>query len=151
MSNLNLNEYLPYVFLLIGLALIGFAAFARSINSDLKQTGILVEGIIFEQDNGSITFSFGDTTNNSSSVNDKVSVRFVTLEKQEWITAPIDQGFQFFYSGQYKNGERVNVYYDKNNPYNFYIDTKQSELIGKILFAIIGIIFLIIGLYRLFV
>ena len=112
----------------------------NSKRSKLKQTGIPVDGIIVERDIG----------NSYYLVKDKITIRFVTLN-QEWITALIDQDFQVSYTGQYKEGETVKVYYDKDNPSNFYVDTKQSELKGKLIAAVVGLAFVLCGLYELFV
>ena len=59
------------------------------------------------------------------------------------------QGFQFFYTGQYKDGEKVKVFYNKEDPYHFYVDSKQSEMFGRIIGAVIGLVIIIIGLYQL--
>ena len=126
----------------------GLSAFWESTKSKLKQTGIAVDGIVFEQgfDN-----SFNQSFDNSSSfTKDKVTIRFVT-QTGEWITGVIKQDFQVFYTGQYKNGDTVKVYYDKDNPSDFYVDTKQSELTGRLVFGSVGLIFLLVGLYKLFV
>lgn len=149
MDNANFNQYLPYVFLVIGLVLICISIFAKSYKAGLKETGVPVEGIIFEQTRENFTVSVADT-DNSSNVNDKITVRFVTLEEKLWITAPIDQGFQFFLTGQYKIGDKVDVYYDKMNPYNFYVDMQTTDKIGKIVFGVAGVIFLAIGVFNLF-
>ena len=133
-------EYQPYIFIATGLLVLGFSVFSESGKSILKKTGVPVDGIIFEQ----------DYSNNSGSTytKDKISVRFVT-QTLEWITGTIEQDFQTFYTGQYKNGETVKVYYDKDNPSNFYIDTKQSELIARIVIGLVGLLFSFIGIYGL--
>ncbi len=56
-----------------------------------------------------------------------------------------------FYYRQYKVGDKVKVYYDKNNPSNFYVETKQSEMIGRLMFAAIGLGFFLVGLYGIFI
>ena len=141
-------DYQPYIFLFVGLIVLGLSAFWESTKSKLKQTGITVDGIVFEQgfDN-----SFNQSFDNSSSfTKDKVTIRFVT-QTGEWITGVIKQDFQVFYTGRYKNGDTVKVYYDKDNPSDFYVDTKQSELTGRLVFGSVGLIFLLVGLYKLFV
>ena len=90
--------------------------------------------------------SSGDFDNN---VNDKVIIRFVT-RKQEWITGPIDQDFKIFFTGQYKDGDTVKVYYNPTLPSEFYVDTKQSELVTRIIGGLTGTCLTIIGLYMVF-
>ena len=80
---------------------------------------------------------------------DKVTVRFVTKNK-EWITGNLKQEFAIFFTGQYKIGESVEVYYDPKNPSDFFVDTKQSGKTGRLLLAAIGVIFFLIGVYQLF-
>jgi hypothetical protein len=125
------------VFLLYGLI-------KNNPKADLKNKGIKVEGIIFNQDFQQNHFH-SDIEN--PLIKDLITIRFVTLT-QEWITAPINQDFQAFYSSQYKDGETVTVYYDKDDPQNFYVVTKQPELLVRILLAIIGLIFISIGMYK---
>ena len=132
------TEYQSYIFVVLGLVALIFPAFVESTKSKLKQTGIRVDGIVFEQG-----------FDNSSFTKDKVTIRFVT-QTGEWITGIIKQDFQVFYTGQYKNGDTVTVYYDKDNPSDFYVDTKQSELKGRLVFSLVGLVLLLIGLYKLF-
>ena len=141
-----MNEFLPYIFLLIGLIVLAITFFYKSNKSELKKTGIAVDGIVFDQEMS----SSGSFDNSTTGQNDKITVRFVT-QKQEWITGQIQQDFQIYYSGQYKNGETLKVYYDEKNPSNFYVDTKQSELKGRVVIAIVGFVFLLIGLYKIIV
>lgn len=142
-----LIEFKPYIFLVAGLITLIISLLNKSNGVKLKETGIPVDGIIFEQ-------GFDQSTNNSydtssSFVKDKISVRYVTLSG-EWITEDIKQEFRLFYSGQYKDSETVKVYYEKDNPRNFYIDSKQSELGGRILGIVIGLGFTVYGLYEFF-
>ena len=142
-----MSEYLPYIFIVIGLIGLGIALFGNSRKSDLKDSGIPVDGIVFNQEvteNSSRSFD-----NYSSQIKDKITIRFVT-QSGEWITGDIKQDFGINYTGQYKNGDNVKVYYNRNNPSDFYVDTKQSEFIGKLVFGLAGLVFLAIGLYNLF-
>lgn len=142
------SEYYPYLLLLAGLVILAIAMFWESQNSKLKQTGICVEGIVFEQDvESSFRLSFSEP-DHYRSIKDKVTIRFVT-KKQEWITAPIKQDFSVFYTGQYKDGDKVVVYYEEKNPSNFYVDSKQSETIVRIIAALLGLMLTIAGLYLL--
>ena len=76
-----------------GLILLIVSLFRNSSKSRLKETGIPVEGIVFEQ-------GFEETINVSSDffspVKDKITIRFVTLSG-EWITEAINQDFSFLH------------------------------------------------------
>jgi hypothetical protein len=119
-------------------------SFKKAGNEGLKTTGIEVSGIVFLQQTGPGNFT---SLNDQDAVNNVVFIRFVTLEK-EWITGPIKQNFKVFYPGQYKDGERVKVFYDKTNPHNFYVTTKQSDLFVKLSIVIVGLIFIVVGMYK---
>jgi hypothetical protein len=80
-------------------------------------------------------------------IKDQIFIRFLTL-KNEWITAPINQEFATFYSSQYKDGEKVTVYYDKDDPSIFYVSTKQSQFLGRFFLAFLGLFFILIGVYK---
>lgn len=121
-----------------------YALLKKATKVELKKTGIQVEGIVYKQDYQPNNYI---TSINEPLINNKIFIRFLTL-KQEWITAPIDQEFATYYFEQYKDGERVCVYYDKTNPSNFYISTKQSELGGRLFIACFGLLFILIGLYK---
>ncbi len=129
--------------MIAGLCLLLNALLKKTSKNELKKTGIPVEGIVFKQDYQPEIFS----GSNSQLVKDQIFIRFVTLKKA-WITEPINQEFAVFYSDQYKDGEPVSVYYDKNNPSNFYVDTKQSDIQGRLLFAIIGVAFIVTGIMQ---
>src|SRR5450432_938893 len=120
--------YLPYLLLAGGAFLTGMACFYQPKKNKLKETGIAVDGIVFEQGSGSTALSFTDTGNQ---VNERVVIRFVTKDLQ-WITAPIKQDFTTFYTSQYKDGETVKVFYNPLNPSDFIVDTRQSELLTRI-------------------
>ncbi len=107
----------------------------------------MADGIVYEQESNANFNLSSDTTFNR--VSDRIIIRFVT-QKEEWITGMIQQDFQMFYTGQYKNGDAVKVYYEPNNPSNFYVDTKQSESTARVVMAIVGLIFIIIGLYKMY-
>lgn len=143
-----MSEYLPYIFIAIGLIGLGLSLFGKSYKSNLKDSGIPVEGIIFNQE-------FSDNANRSFDnyaphFKDKITIRFVT-QSGEWITGEMKQDFGISYSGQYKNGDSVKVYYNKDNPSEFYVDSKQSEFVGKLFIGLVGLVFLAIGLYKLII
>ena len=143
MNHNYMTQFFPCFLVAFGLALLFISVFRKSNRRALKDTGVLAEGIILEQSSESRTIDDIKT-----SVNDQIIVRFVTAEG-EWITGAMDQGFQFFYTGQYKDGEKVKVFYNKEDPYHFYVDSKQSEMFGRIIGAVIGLVIIIIGLYQL--
>jgi hypothetical protein len=146
MNDLNLKQYEPYLFLAFGLLLILSAVFKKGKSTELKNTGEKVEGIIHELGQAP---NYNSSIDSFSDVKDNVTVRFVTKE-QEWITADVKQPFALFFTGQYKPGDKVDVFYDLKNPSNFYIDTKQSETLGRIVVAAAGIVFTSIGAYMLY-
>jgi hypothetical protein len=138
-------EYQPYIFLAIGLIVLAISVFWVSEKSKLKQTGILVKGIVFEQ---GVDKNYNHSFDNSS-VKDKIVIRFVT-QNQESITGIIKQDFAIFYTRQYKTGETVEVYYDKDNPSNFYVASKQSDFLGRLIGSLAGLIFVLFALYKIF-
>lgn len=147
MEDFNLKQFEPYLFLLTGLGVVIYALFKSNRSTNLKYTGEKVEGIVYELGQAPNSKSDFEST---SPVMDKVTVRFVT-KKKEWITSDLKQPFALFFTGQYKPGDKLDVYYDPGNPSNFYVDSKQSENAVRILFAVVGLTFCLIGLYKLFV
>jgi hypothetical protein len=141
---IDLQEYYPYIFIVGGVVLLFYGLIKNNNKADLKNKGIKVEGIIFKQEYQQNSSNY---TIENPLIKDKIIIRFVTLS-QEWITAPIDQDFQMFYNSLYKDRESVTLYYDKDNPQIFYVETKQSELLVRVLFSFIGIIFISYGIYK---
>lgn len=151
LTNMDQNlftEYQPYIFVVLGLIALVFSAFWATTKRRLKQTGIPVDGIVFKQDSDNRSSQSFD--NSLSFTKDKITIKFVT-QTGEWITGVLKQDFELFYTGQYKDGDTVKVYYDKSNPSDFYVDTKQSEFTGRLIFALVGLVFLSIGPYKLFI
>jgi hypothetical protein len=145
MEDFNIKELQPYIFIIIGLGCVLLAIFKKSDKANLKQTGQKAEGIIYalgQNDNSTSTFT------KNSNIKDKVTIRFLTLDKQ-WITGDLKQEFAAFFSNQYKEGDAVEVYYDSKQPSHFFVDTKQSERTSRIIFAGVGIVFSSIGFYQL--
>ncbi len=118
--------------------------FYKSKTKNLEKTGERCEGIIFKLDYSN---SFGSDTTSSSTKN-KITVRFVT-NKKEWITEDLHTDFMISYTGQYKEGEKVAVIYNPENPSEFTIETKQSQTIGKLVLFFVGLIFVGAGIYEL--
>jgi hypothetical protein len=142
MEFFNVLELQPFLFLLIGLISILFSIFKKTKTADLKLTGEKTEGIIFE-------LGSRRSSSTNSNILDKVTVRFVTKSKK-WVTADINQAFSTFFTGQYKLGEKIDVYYDPQDPSNFFVDTKQSEQMSSLIFGLIGMVLCIVGIYKLF-
>ena len=134
------------IFCLFGVALIIISIFTSSANKKFKESGITVDGIIFSLGENSNRMSSG---NYSTNVKDKITVRFLTVDNV-WITEQFKTNFLIAYTGQYKEGESVKIIYDPQNPSNFMIVSKQSEKIGRLLFAVIGLLFLAVGIFKYF-
>jgi hypothetical protein len=142
MENITYELFLPYLLSGLGISLILIGIFKKTTTSDLLMNGEKVEGIVFELGMKSSGFS-------GSNINDKVTIRFVT-KKKEWITTDINQDFATFFTGQYKLGQKVDVYYKLENPSNFVVDTKQSEKKARMLLLLVGTVFCMAGLSKLF-
>ena len=147
MDDLNFKQYEPYLFLIIGAGAVMYSILKKpSKQSNLKSSGEKAEGVVYQLGH---TPDYTPDYNMATNVKDKVTIRFVT-KKDEWITANIDQPFAIFYTGQYKGAKKVDVYYDRDNPSNFFVDTKQSEKLGRIIVALIGLVFCSVGLYMFY-
>jgi len=130
-------------FLAGGVSLLVYYFMAKNkSNNILLETGQMTEAIVFNLD------SDPSNDSDSSTLYDKVTIRFLT-KKDEWITTEIRQSLAVFYTGQYKVGDRVELYYDKSNPENIYVTTKQSEANSSLIMIGVSIILLIVGLYLL--
>ncbi len=143
-TDLSIQELLPFFFIGIGLFFIALAFLGKKKNSHtLQTTGIKAEGIVYSVEQ--------NTRRQKADIElpvvyDGVTVRFTT-EKGEWITEKIQQDFSLFFTGQYKNGQKLELYYDPENPRNFHVVTGQSPLIARTLFLIVGLAFLVYGIY----
>ena len=144
MESLNLGHYQPYLLLLIGLISMILSLFHKSKTQKLEKTGERCEGIIFNL--GYSNFLGPDM--NGSTTKDKITIRFVT-NKKEWITEDLHSDFMISYTGQYKEGEKVAVIYNPENPSEFTIETKQSQTIGKLVFFFCGLVLVGAGIYEL--
>lgn len=141
-----MTELIPYLFIVLGIILLLFALLKKTKTTELKHTGEKAEGIVFDLDRDS---NSNRDLNFCRTVMNKVTVRFVT-KNQEWITGEIKQDFSSFFTGQYKEGDKLDVYYDPQKPSDFIVITKQSEFISRLLFAAVGLILCLTGLYKLF-
>jgi hypothetical protein len=144
MESLHLGQYQPYIILAFGIILIIVALFYQSKTKLLETMGERCEGIIFQLDYGNSLGSDGP-----SSFKDKITVRFVTKNK-EWITQDLHTDFVLAYTGQYKEGDKVVVIYNPENPSDFMVETKQSQTMGKLVFLFVGLVFVGVGIYELF-
>jgi hypothetical protein len=145
MDSLNFTPFLPYTFILVGIVFILIAAFSKSGATRLAQTGEHCEGIIFK-----LGYKEGNTFDKIDSITkDKITVRFVT-KKQEWITEDLNTDFMITWAGQFKEGQKVQVLYDPNNPSDFSILNNQSPRLVKMVFILAGSISLAIGVYKFF-
>jgi Protein of unknown function (DUF3592) len=136
----------PFIFIVLGLVAVVFALRKSTKNEHLKKNGLKTEGIIFQVDIQNA--SSADSELNSTEQN--VLVRFTT-NADEWITEPISQDHAISFAGQYKQGDKLIIYYNPTNPKEFYVDSKQSEFIGRLVPAILGLIIIGIGLFKLLV
>lgn len=143
-----LHTFGPYVLMAVGLTLVLYALINSDKKAKLRDSGLEAEGIVFDVQNqrdytfeNEIMKEFQDRSKN-------IIVRFVT-NKLEWVTAPIDQDFQMFYTWQYSQGDKVKVFYDPENPNNFYVDTKQSVLVGRLSLIASGAGMAVAGYYQI--
>ena len=139
------QSIVPYIFILLGIALILFPFVVKPAIERLAKSGERCEGVVFQLDYKSKVI---DMMHEDTITKDKITIRFVT-QKQEWITADLDTSFMLLYPGRFKEGDTVPVIYDPNNPSDFTIETKQSPGMMKILLALAGAAFLLVGVYKL--
>lgn len=140
------SEIFSYCFIGIGLFGIGYTIFEKQPKNNLRLLGKPVKGKIVKQERSSNTFGNSDFDNNVTSAFDIITIEFNTL-KGEWIVGNIDQPNAIFYSEQYTDGEEIDVFYDEQDPYNFYVSTKQSVQKGKLLGIVISSFFLLVGIF----
>ncbi|MBS1601158.1 MAG: DUF3592 domain-containing protein [Bacteroidetes bacterium] len=134
----------PYIFILAGIVMILVPFLSKPTGNRLKSTGERCEGVIFE-------LGYKDHSgpmSNDSITKDKITIRFVT-QKLEWITEDLNTDFMVLYTNQFKEGDKVTVIYDPNNPKDFTIETKQTPKQIKIILSIARVVFISIGIYKL--
>src|SRR5690606_10538750 len=141
-----MNDLIPYLYIFIGLVVL-VLPFLQSTNNKslLMNTGVHAEGIIFRLDGMQ-----GGHPTNFGLHNANVQVRFVT-KSMEWITGPLRQDFQISFSGQYKEGDKVDIYYNPSKPNDFFVDSKQNPMAGKLIFIVVGLVIIAIGLWKLLI
>ncbi len=130
------------VFIILGIVLIVTSFVRQDYHKELLKSGIRTQGIIFDQ---SAATERGLSTN--TLLNTDTIVRFTTEEKT-WVTGAISQDFATFFTGQYRVGQKVEVFYDPLDPSRFYVKTRQSSFAGRVLMFVVGVVFLLLGLYQ---
>ena len=115
-------------------------------NNTIKETGVLTEGIISNLEKS--PSSNNSFENNNLEVMDKVTINFKT-KKNESITTELKQNLAIFYTGQYKIGEKIELYYNPTNPKQIYVETKQSESNSSLLIIGVSFVLILIGLFLL--
>jgi hypothetical protein len=128
-------------FIILGITLMVVSFVKQDYHKDLMKTGKHAEGIVFDQ-------SVRTDTSSSSNVllNTDIVIRFTTEDKT-WITGTMNQTFSTFFTGQYKVGQKVDVYYDPQKPSRFYVHTSQSPILARVLMFVVGLVLLLSGLY----
>src|SRR5258705_4890554 len=61
---------------------------------------------------------------------DGVTVRFITLDKKEY-AGKVDDRLRMSVAGQYKEGQKVTVIYNPDNPHEFALVTKYSPWLAQ--------------------
>jgi len=141
---MDLPSLAPYIFILIGIAMITVPFLSKPTAERLKNIGERCEGIIFELGYKGRS----GPMSNDSIMKDKITIRFVTLE-QEWITEDLNTDFIPLYYNQFKEGDKVMVVYDPKNPKDFTIETKANPKQFKFILSIAGVVFVGVGVYKL--
>ena len=148
MFGLTFSELLSCLAIGGGIILVAYALFQKSKKENILKNGEKAEGIVFETEYRRHTSMIG-RGQGPYDPKDNITIRFVTKD-QQWITAKLDDAFVFYYTGQYKIGDKVNVIYNPSNPYEFAVTTGQSESLARVLFATIGAALFLVGAYSLF-
>jgi Protein of unknown function (DUF3592) len=134
------------IFILLGLACFATSVFATTSYKKLNQSGLSAEGIIYklELDNSST-----GSTGYSGKLKDKITVRFLTSDNV-WVTGEAKSQFLISFTGQYKEGAPVKIKYNPDQPEEFILVTRQSEITGRLMIIVVGILFITVGLYQWF-
>lgn len=131
------------IFLIIGTVAVA-GAFLKKDGDTLKN-GVKAEGVVFKNDSGA-SVSISNKTSNRTFI----WIRFVTATG-EWITEELGfDNVSFTYTGQFKEGKKVSVIYNPENPKEFLIVQNISQDIVKWVLILVGIIFSGMGLFSIF-
>jgi len=134
MSNQFIDEL---IVLLIGIIFLIIGFFKRRQRKYFFQKGIKTEGVVLRIEKRH------DGLQNDDVLYYPV-VRYVTKEK-DWITEKYSIGL---YSFAYKEGDKVSVFYQPDEPIKFIIDDTSTSLIGPLLIIMgIGVILCVIVYY----
>ena len=145
---INILSSLPWSsFFLIIIALILIGVFLRqsSFYDKINKNGIEVEGIVFSVDRRMVN-SF--INNFNASYYYEITVRFLTKENV-WVTQKNNSSWIVSYMDQYKEGEKVKVKYDPQDPSNFIVGQKAVAVFGLYTVLIVGLIFFGLGVFQI--
>ncbi|RYG27698.1 MAG: DUF3592 domain-containing protein [Chitinophagaceae bacterium] len=115
--------------------LLAFANKRQKQLTDLQNKGLRAEGVVFELEGDSAGSMFGGDRDGWELNTKNPVVRFVTVEK-EWITAQSSHAVHSLY----KAGQAVNVVYNKEDPADFFIESKLIKIIYPTLQAVGGLL-----------
>jgi hypothetical protein len=133
-------EIQTIIYFIIGLVFIFLGNRNLGKRNRLMETGVEVEGIIFEFESNKELVSDANFSSKYP------VVRFVTTEGQ-WITKSTDIGLSTSF---FKEGEKIKVKYNPDNPDDFIITSSLFKWIPYTLIAL-GLIMVVAGLYSLVV
>jgi Protein of unknown function (DUF3592) len=139
----------PYLLMALGLILAFAAAFIRTSTNKLSATGVRCEGVVFKLEERANWNPIGSVSSNLRRY--RITIRFVTEEKQEWITGEWDPEFMVEWGNRpfLKEGQRVPVLYNPENPAEFVVEQQNAGKNRKMLLVFVGILFFGIGLFLL--
>ena len=136
------NDLLGFLLPFIGGGILFAIASGRSKKlAVLKETGLPAEGVVvrMERESGGMSFTLTGSSSDGGSNGKYPVVRFLTTDK-EWITARSSHAVHSLY----KEGEMVKVYYDKQDPAEFMIESRLNKIIYPA-FQAVGIVLMLAG------
>jgi hypothetical protein len=119
----------------LGFMVIAAVLVTMSKQSSLRKKGVRAQGVVFDVED-QIKFN----TQSATSRLRYPTIRFLT-DKDEWIMERSKIG------GTFKTGQKVVVIYDPEDPRRFMIESKTVNILLPCI-GIIGLVFLVYGLYR---
>ena len=114
---------------LIIISLVSYLNFTKVLKNGTRTEGIICD--------------FKTTGSDTSSLIKYPIVRFITTN-QEWETHPYKISFL---PGQYKNGEKVTIFYNPESPKEFVIKSSNSYISPIILF-LTGLVILVLSFFH---
>ncbi|MES1159923.1 MAG: DUF3592 domain-containing protein [Bacteroidota bacterium] len=136
-----MDPYLPYILISAGILMMIIPFFKKSNPEELAKKGERCDGIIFK-----VVYE-RTLSNGGTAGEDTITVRFVT-QKQEWITENLDTDDMILWTGKYKEGQKVRVVYNPDNPTEFMLENSKYPKTTKLIFILGGLIFLGYGIYK---